>query len=113
MSAHMIPPMPKDIDEKSKEEVVFNALKKLPDDYYVFHSVLVNDVVNHKLVEREIDFVVVNQKRGVLCIEAKNGKGIQYYDRAWHYTNGDLMKHDGPYNQAATAKRALRTHGKG
>lgn len=110
MSAHMIPPMPKDIDEKSKEEVVFNALKKLPDDYYVFHSVLVNDVVNHKLVEREIDFVVVNQKRGVLCIEAKNGKGIQYYDRAWHYTNGDLMKHDGPYNQAATAKRALRTH---
>lgn len=110
MPAHMIPPMPKDIDDKSKEEVVFNALKKLPDDYYVFHSVLVNDVVNHKLIEREIDFVVVNQKKGVLCIEAKNGRGIQYYDRAWHYTNGDFMKHDGPYNQAASAKRALRLH---
>ena len=108
MPAHMIPPTPKDVDEKSNEEIVFRALSKLPDDYYVFHSVVVNDVVNNKLVEREIDFVVVNQKKGVLCIEAKNGKGIQYYDRAWHYTSGKFMKHGGPYNQAATAKRALR-----
>ena len=108
MPAHMIPPVPKDFDDWSKEGIVFNALKKLPDDYYVFHSVVINDVSNHKLVEREIDFVVVNQKKGVLCIEAKNGKGIQYYDRAWHYTGGGLMKHDGPYNQAASAKRALR-----
>ena len=110
MPAHMIPPVPKDFDAKSNEGIVFEALKKLPEDYYVFHSVAVNDVVNHNLIEREIDFVVINQKKGILCIEAKNGKGIQYYDRAWHYTNGGLLKHDGPYNQAATAKRALRMH---
>ena len=110
MPAHMIPPVPKDFDEKSNEGIVFKALEKLSEDYYVFHSVVVNDVVNHNLIEREIDFVVVNQKKGILCIEAKNGRGIQYYDRAWHYTNGDLLKHDGPYNQAATAKRALRLH---
>lgn len=108
MPAHMIPPVPKDFDKKSDEGIVFRALKKLPEDYYVFHSVVVNDVVNNSLVEREIDFVVVNRKKGVLCIEAKNGKGIQYYDRAWHYTSGALIKHDGPYNQAATAKYALR-----
>lgn len=110
MAAHMIPPVPKDFDEKSNEGIVFRALEKLPEDYYVFHSVMVNDVVNHNLIEREIDFVVINQKKGILCIEAKNGKGIQYYDRMWHYTNGRIMKHDGPYNQAATAKRALRLH---
>ena len=106
--AHMIPPEPKDFDKKSDEGVVFEALKKLSDDYYVFHSVVVNDVVNHDLVEREIDFVVVNQHYGVLCIEAKNGNDIRYYDRAWRYTSGEKMKRGGPYNQAATAKRALK-----
>ena len=55
--AHMIPPEPKDFDKKSDEGVVFEALKKLSDDYYVFHSVLVNGVVNNELIEREIDFV--------------------------------------------------------
>lgn len=107
--AHMIPPEPKDFDEKSEEGVVFEALSKLPDDYYVFHSVVVNDVVNNDLVEREIDFVVVNQKYGALCIEAKNGKNIHYYNRHWCYSNGDKMKRGGPYNQAASAKRALKT----
>ncbi len=107
--AHMIPPMPKDFDEKSDEGIVFEALAKLPDDYYVFHSVVINAVIDQKLIEREIDFVVANQKKGILCIEAKNGKGISYYDRSWHYSSGLPMKHDGPYNQAATAKRTLRT----
>ena len=108
MPAHMIPPVPKDFDEKSNEGIVFRALQKLPEDYYVFHSVVVNDVINNNLVEREIDFVVVNREKGVLCIEAKNGTGIQYYDRFWHYTSGRIMKHGGPYTQAASAKRALR-----
>ena len=50
MPAHMIPPVPKDYDRKSQEGIVFNALKKLPEDYYVFHSVVVNDVVDHELI---------------------------------------------------------------
>ena len=109
MPAHMIPPVPKDFDEYSDEGLVFNALRKLPDDYYVFHSVVISDVVNHKMIEREIDFVVANQKKGILCIEAKNGKNIHYSDRTWYYSNGEEMKHGGPYNQAASAKRALRS----
>ena len=36
--AHMIPEQPKEFDERSHEGDVFNALKKLPEDYYVFHS---------------------------------------------------------------------------
>ncbi len=108
MPAHMIPPLPKEFDEKSDEGIVFNALKKLPDEYYVFHSVVIKDIQNRKLVEREIDFVVVSRKKGVLCLEVKNGDNIQYYDRLWHYSSGTVMKHDGPYNQAASAKYALR-----
>ena len=109
MCAHMVPPTPKDFDPRSKEGVVFNALKKLPEDYYVLHSTNVIYVDSRKkLVDREIDFVVINKKLGALCIEAKKGDGITYHDRNWYYTGGDKMKHNGPYNQVATVKRDLR-----
>ena len=107
--AHMIPPEPKDFDKKSDEGVVFEALKKLSDDYYVFHSVLVNGVVNNELIEREIDFVIVNRKYGILCLEAKNGSFIHYSDRTWRYSSGKPMSHGGPYKQASSAKHAFKT----
>lgn len=107
--AHMIPPIPKEFDEKSDEGMVFNALKKLPDEYYVFHSVSVTVVENNTLYEREIDFVVAHPKKGILCIEAKNGSGIWYdkNSRCWRYQNGKVMQHDGPYHQIASAKRVI------
>ena len=38
-TAHMIPPVPKSFDPRSEEGLVFNALRKLSSDYYVFHNV--------------------------------------------------------------------------
>ena len=105
--AHMIPPIPKSFDPKSEEGLVFNALRKLPDDYYVFHSVSFSVVDSGTLYEREVDFVVANQKKGILCIEAKNGSGIRYDGRCWRYSSGLPMEHDGPYHQVATAKRGI------
>ena len=105
--AQMIPPYPKEFEEASDEGTVFLALKKLPDDYYVFHSVSVTTVDNGTLYEREIDFVVANQKKGILCIEAKRGAYIRYENRQWLYSSGEPMKHDGPYHQIASAKRVL------
>lgn len=104
--AVMIPESPKDFDAKSEENLVFEALKKLPDDYFVFHS-FHTTVVDDKGVirERECDFVIANAKKGILCIEAKNGKGIKYDGRKWLYSSGKKMDKDGPYNQCATAKR--------
>lgn len=61
--AHMIPPVPKEYDEKSDEGAVFRALQKLPDDYYVFHSVRGTVVENDVVYERELDFVVANAKK--------------------------------------------------
>ena len=105
--AHMIPPIPKSFDPKSEEGIVFSALRKLPDDYYVFHSVSFSVVDSGTLYEREVDFVVANQKKGILCIEAKNGSGIRYDGRCWRYSSGLPMEHDGPYHQVATAKRGI------
>lgn len=106
--AHMIPATPKEFDERSREGDVFNALKKLPDDYYVFHSVSTVGVTDDNVFyERELDFVVASPKKGILAIEVKAGNNIKYVDRTWRYSSGKAMSHGGPYNQAATAKRAL------
>ena len=106
--AHMIPLIPKEFDEHSHEGDVFNALKMLPDDYYVFHSVSTVGVTdNNVFYERELDFVVASPKKGILVIEVKAGDNIKYDGRTWRYSSGRAMSHGGPYNQAATAKRAL------
>lgn len=113
--AHMIPRTPKEFQEESKEGFVFRALSKLDDDYYVFHSVSATVVSSDNTIfEREMDFVVAHKEKGLLCLEVKAGSGISYENREWRYTNGTVMKHNGPYNQAATAKRtiinAVETH---
>lgn len=106
--AHMIPAIPKEFDERSKEGFVFNSLKNLPDDYYVFHSVsTVGVTANNDFYEREIDFVVASHKKGIVAIEVKAGNNIKYANRTWRYSSGRPMSHGGPYHQAATAKRAL------
>lgn len=106
--AHMIPPEPKDFDKRSHEGDVFNALSKLSDEYYVFHSVTpVGFTSEDEFYEREVDFVVANRKKGVVAIEVKAGNNLRYENRTWKYTSGRKMSHNGPYHQAATAKRAL------
>lgn len=108
--AHMIPKTPKEFDKRSNEGTIFEILKNgLSDDYYVFHSVNeVQKFSNNYFLEREIDFVIANRKKGILCIEVKSGSGIYYKDRTWFYTNGTPMSHDGPYKQIASAKRTLK-----
>lgn len=103
----MIPSKPKDFDARSREGDVFRALSKLSDDYYVFHSVSETVVSENQLFEREIDFVIANRKKGILCLEVKAGANIRYENRTWKYSSGIPMSHGGPYNQIATAKRAL------
>ncbi len=107
--AHMIPAEPKEFDARSHEGIVFEALKKLPDSYYVFHSVETVAVTStNELLAKETDFLVVNKQLGALTIEVKAGDGIYYEDGQWHYTSGLLMPHGGPYRQARTASATLR-----
>lgn len=101
--AIMIPEMPREYDPVSLEGVMFEALQKLPEDYYVIHSfknVYVEDNILH---EGETDFVVFNQNKGILFIEAKAG-AVRYETGNWKYASGKVMKHGGPYNQASGNK---------
>ena len=71
--AHMIPSDGGYFDPKSKEKEMFDALSKLSDDYFVFHSYrLVSLIPDKGLNENEIDFLVFNPNYGCLFIECKN-----------------------------------------
>lgn len=113
MSIHMIPEQPRDFSPESHEGVFFEALKnnyKGTEEYYVFHSyeAMTVNKKDNVVDDREVDFVVLNQKKGVLCIEVKAGGHIYYSQRRWYYGSGIEMSHGGPYNQARTAARVIR-----
>lgn len=95
--------MAREYDQASLEGIMFDALKKLPSDYYVVHSFKNVYVENNVLHEGEADFVIFNQSKGLLCLEAKAG-AVKYEGGCWKYASGVIMKHGGPYNQAAGNK---------
>lgn len=98
--AIMLPAKPREFDPASKEGLMFEALELLPDDYYVFHSFQMTSIRNNTVYENEIDFVIFNPSRGIICLEAKAGSAISYSDGEWRYSNGSPMAHGGPFHQA-------------
>ena len=104
--AVMIPNRPHAFAPASLEGIMFEGLEKLPDDYYVFHSLRISTVVNNTLYESETDFVVFNKKMGILCLEAKAGQ-VQYKNGNWLYGSGEPMHNGGPFNQASANKWKL------
>lgn len=106
--AIMIPQIVRDHDEFSLENIMFDALSSLPDDYYVIHSFKNVWVDSNVLHISETDFVVFNPTFGIICIEAKAGR-VKYANGEWLYSSGDPMKHGGPYKQAENGKWNLLT----
>lgn len=107
----MIPSTPRDFDPRSREGDVFISLSKLSEEYYIIHSLHVvnNDEIVKRQYEREMDFVVIHPRKGILILEAKAGTDISYHNGRWFYSSGKEMdNHDGPYNQAQSAIKSLR-----
>ena len=107
--AIMIPDIPHKFTPASLEDVMFTALEKLPDDYYIFHSLRISSVTDNTIHESETDFVIFNKKLGILCLEAKAGK-VRYENGYWLYNNGDRMHNGGPFNQASSNKWKLKQY---
>lgn len=104
--AHMMPSKPRECSKNSLEDIMFEALSKLPDEYYVFHSFKIITIRDDLLQESETDFVIFNPEKGVLCLEAKAGH-VYCRDEEWYYGSGIKMSHEGPYRQAAANKWKL------
>lgn len=101
-----------DINEIDREYQIFEALKLLDDNYRVFHSF--NSVyINKKrhIEEHEIDFVIFHPEKGILVIEAKNGRNISYDPKTdiWQYASKNLIHGGkGPFEQVRKNERFLR-----
>lgn len=108
--ATMIPSVPKDFDPRSLEGEIFNSLQKLPDSFYIFHSLTFirdrGEAEGKCLENREIDFLVFNSEYGLLCVEAKAGQ-VRFKDGIWYYRSGTPMRHGGPFSQANSAIHSL------
>ncbi len=107
--AIMYPDKPKSFEPNSGEDLMFSALESLPDSYYVFHSFSIVTVKDGVVYESEADFVVYNESKGIMCLEAKNGQ-VSYSEGYWRYGSGKIMANDGPYRQVANNKWKLRKY---
>lgn len=101
----MIPAEPKDVPINSLEDIMFEALKKLSDDYYVVHSFRIINIKEGVYSESEADFVIFHPKKGLLCIEAKAGK-VSYRNGQWYYGSGRKM--NDPFEQANKTKWKIK-----
>ena len=59
--AVMIPEKPNRFHPGSLEDVMFEALKRLPDEYTVFHSFRITKVKGETVYESETDFVIFHR----------------------------------------------------
>ena len=77
-------------DPASGEKEMFEALKKLPEDYFVFHSYrLVQLIPDKGLNENEIDFLVFHPDYGCLFIECKNSRVKRDENGNWKYLKNE------------------------
>ncbi len=103
----MIPQTMEEDNNSFGERQVFEALKKLPDEYVVFHSVRWNDrSEKNTVIYGESDFTIFHQRKGIIVIEVKSG-GIECTNNTWTYIrtdNGERHSMKNPLKQADKSK---------
>ena len=72
--------------------MVYDAFKKLPNDYFVFYSLNWGKEYNGKYQKGEADFLVFDPSRGFLVVEVKGG-GIKC-DKRWDWYSIDSSGHE-------------------
>ena len=74
---------PNSFHDSGAERILYHALKKLPDNYFVFYSVKWGQKgYSKKYRKGEADFLIFDPLRGFLVVEVKGG-GIKCKNGAW------------------------------
>lgn len=106
--ARMIPKNEIDFNNSYGEEKLYNTLKKLDDQYIVFHSIRwKNEML--KDIYGEADFIILHPEKGILNIEVKSGE-ILLEDKKWYQINLENNKKNemqDPMEQARRSKAFL------
>ena len=108
--AKLYPNIVDDFHGSCGEFQIFESLKQLSDDWYIFHSLnWQNRSKNGKITWGEADFVIFNKTYGILVIEVKSG-GISFESGKWYQTridNNETNEMKNPFNQANRSKYKL------
>lgn len=74
-------------NESVGEARIYDALKCLPDDYYIFHSGHWSKRARSGRIKwGECDFLIYHPNHGILAVEVKSG-GISCHNGDWYQTN--------------------------
>ena len=97
-----------DIPDQKSERLVAAALRKLPDDWTVFHHVTWQSVRGGRQGDGEADFILLHPKAGAIVVEVKGG-GIDITNGRWRSTDryGQVHEIKNPFEQALASKHAL------
>ncbi len=110
--AQMFPKYMRPYEKSSKENLMFQALESLDDNYFVLHSVNFDyfgkrqsDDVFQAFHQHQADFIIFHKDKGILVIEGKAGE-IRFENGTCIQINGkDRTEHTiTPYQQASNIK---------
>lgn len=102
--ARMIPPICEGSTSPG-EPLVFAALKDLaPADWTILYSLDIAPWNRNK--QTEIDFLLIIPDQGLLCVEVKGHRRIEFIEGVWHL-GAEERNRRGPFKQADDAKFAL------
>lgn len=108
--AKIYPEIVEDYHGSYGEFQIFESLKQLPNDWYIYHSLNWKDrSKNGRIIWGEADFVIFNKNYGILVVEVKSG-GISFKDGKWLQTrldNSEINEMKNPFNQANRSKYKL------
>lgn len=95
-----------DYHGSAAERRVYNAFKKLPDDYCVFYSVRWGKDYKGRYRKGEADFLLFDPTRGFLVIEVKGG-GVRSKDGRWYTIDRNGAGHSLLYSPLEQAWRSV------
>lgn len=94
--------------DHSSERLVLAHLRRLPDDWQVFHNIKWQAPRRGRQADGETDFALFHPTKGIIVIEAKGGEVViddGEYVRI--HPNGTRERIDSPFDQAEDCKRQL------
>ena len=106
--ARMIPPEYQDINKSEAERHLYFSLNQSFDaNWIIFHSYSFESRnKENKIIDSEIDFLLLNQDYGILVLEVKGGQ-IKCEEGVWFQNSKEIKD---PFNQAKGNKYKIETY---
>ena len=104
--AKIFPDVEEDFHNSFGEYKIFNALKKLPDEWNIYHSINWQQRDKHGIIRwGEADFLIFNRNYGILVVEVKSG-GINFENGQWKQRRLDTLEEFNMKNPFIQANRS-------